>query len=100
MNSKNERRRRSECEALPAQECSLEALVRKHSVPVVFQVRMCGDTLMHTSVALRFRINELRAAWNRLAQNLPSRIFDSSSSAAPIAYETQCESLNANCVTF
>src|SRR5262249_36989525 len=44
------------------------------------------------------RFTDLRAVWIRIAQNPPSRIFDSSSSAAPIAYETQARSLNADCV--
>jgi hypothetical protein len=40
-----------------------------------------------TPTSLRFRINELRTVWIRIAQNAPSRTSELRSPSAPVAYE-------------
>ena len=44
-----------------------------------------------------FRINELRAAWNSVAQNLPSRIFDLRCPVVPIVCCKTGGGANGNC---
>jgi hypothetical protein len=51
-----------------------------------------------TPTSLHFRINDLRAAWNRIAQNLPSRISDSACPVVPIVCKHARRDENTNCV--
>jgi hypothetical protein len=51
-----------------------------------------------TRTSLHFRINDLRAAWNRIAQNLPSRISDSACPVVPIVCKHARRDENRNCV--
>jgi hypothetical protein len=45
-----------------------------------------------------FRINHLRAVWNSIAQNLPSRIFDSTTSTSQLLSGHAFDIVNTNCV--
>jgi len=45
-----------------------------------------------------FRINKLQAVWNRVVQNLPSRIFDLRCRVGPIVCEHAHGDANGNCV--
>src|SRR4051812_12763939 len=51
-----------------------------------------------TPPSLRFRINDLRAVSNRIAQNLPSRISDSACHVVPIVYQHATRDKHRNCV--
>jgi hypothetical protein len=51
-----------------------------------------------TRTSLRFRINDLRAVWNRIAQNLPSRISDSRCRVLPTRYASADNRIESNCV--
>jgi hypothetical protein len=54
-----------------------------------------------TRPSLRFRINDLRAACIRIAQNHPSRISDSTSCSVAISWLGACEIVDdESCQTF
>jgi hypothetical protein len=76
-------RRSPACELVRAKADGGESGIRTHGrVSPTHAFQACS---IDRSDISPFRINHLRAVWNSIAQNLPSRIFDSTTSTWPIA---------------
>jgi hypothetical protein len=57
-------------------------VIQYHSVSVA-RIALQACSFNHSDIS-PFRINQLRTTWNGVAQNVPSRIFVSTSSATSI----------------